>query len=535
MSATRRTLALVGLLVAVILPSLDEIHAEKARRHLEPFIERHWPTVEPRAPYKSNWHIGALCEHLEAVSMGQITDLLANIPPGCMKSYTASVFWPAWEWLDRPEHRYLGGSYDEALSIRDARRARDIIKSDLYQRDRQLAHGKGLALRDDQDTKTRYDNDQSGWRIATSVGGKGTGEHPTRKIIDDPHNVKQSLSQKQRQQALDWFDLTMGSRGLALGAATIVIMQRLHEEDLSGHILEILGDQFVHLCLPMRYEPPAFVEVKAGTKVHDAATGKTRVTTADEKVLTARMPRTPLGFQDPRTTPGELLWPAHFTEAMVTKLELQLSATHGDYGPAGQLQQRPIPQTGGLFQREWFPIVDAIPADARIVRRTRGWDTGATEADGDWTVGVRMALTDDGLVYVEDVERGQWGPAKFEGEKGIFKQVVTMDGPSVRQREAQEPGSAGKKIGLAHTTLLHGYDYECVYETGDKQTRCYAFRSQASVGNVRLVRGPWNKPYLDVLCVFPNGKHDDDVDASSTAYNDLALGPKKPRGGVWGR
>lgn len=517
-------------MAVMLFHSPDDIQAEKARRRLEPFIARNWATVEPRAPYKSNWHIGAICEHLEAVTMGQISDLLMNIPPGCMKSYTASVFWPAWEWIDHPEHRYLCGSYDEGLSIRDARRARDVIKSQLYQRTWPLA------LRDDQDTKTRYDNDKSGWRIATSVGGKGTGEHPTRKIIDDPHNVKQSLSALQRGAALDWFDLTMGSRGLALNAATIVIMQRLHEEDLSGHILEILGDQFVHICLPMRYEPPAMVEFGPGTKVRDAKTGTTRVTgTTPEKVLTARMPQTPLGFTDPRTKPGELLWPSHFTEAMVSKLELQLSATHGDYGPAGQLQQRPTPQKGGLFQREWFPIVDAIPADAQIVRRVRGWDTGATEGGGDWTVGARLALSKDGIVYVEDAERGQWGPGTFEGENGIFKQVVKMDGKDVRQREAREPGSAGVKIIAAHAKLLHGYDYEGVLESGDKQTRCRPFRAQASVGNVRLVRGAWNKPYLDVLCNFPNGKVDDDVDATSTAYNELALGPPARRAGVWGR
>src|SRR5262249_31153153 len=151
---------------------------------------------------------------------------------------------------------------------------------------------------------------------------------------------------------------------------------------------------------------------------------------------------TPLGRTDPRREPGELLWPGLFDADAVARVEAQLGAEHGDFGVAGQLQQRPAPAGGGVFKREWFPIVDARPADAQVVARCRGWDCGGTDGGGDWSVGVRLARTRDGLIYVEDVVRGQWGPQAFEGAHGIMRQTADTDGRSIRIREEQEPGSA---------------------------------------------------------------------------------------------
>ncbi len=416
-------------------------------------------------------------------------------------SLTVSVFWPAQEWSQDPELRYLCGSYDQLLSVRDNLRMRTIIDSDWYQ------SRWPLKFKIDQNTKTKIENEREGWRIATSVGGRGTGEHPNRKLIDDPHNVKRSLSPVQRRDAITWFGLTMSSRGLGLNAATVVTMQRLHEEDLSGHIFEELNDHFVKLVLPMRYEPPAWVEVPG----------------SDRKVPKPRMEPTPLGFQDPRTTPGQLLWPELFTPAKVEKLERELRATSGEFGVAGQLQQRPVPQAGGLIKREWFEIVDGIPSDEVIVARARGWDCAATEGGGDWTVGVLMAYCASGRVYIEDVLRGQWGEESFEGKGGILHQTAQMDGRKVRIREEQEGGSAGKKIIAAHAKLLTGFDYEGSVPRGDKAARNKPFRAAASQHNVKLLRASWNREYLRVLTSFPNGTVDDDVDASSIAFNEVTL------------
>jgi predicted phage terminase large subunit-like protein len=462
------------------------------------FVAQSWPIIEPKTPFQSNWHLGAICEHLEAISLGQLGNTLINIPPGCSKSIVVSVGWNAWEWTRWPDHRWLCGSYDQQLSTRDNRRVRDILASDFYQQ------RWPLKLRSDQNQKTQYENEYGGWRIGTSVSGLGTGHHPHRKVIDDPHNVKKSLSAVQRQEAITWLDLTMATRGAALNAVTVVIMQRLHEGDLSGHILETLRDRYTVIVLPMRYEPPAWVEIE----------GKKR--------LVPRMEKTPLGFQDPRTTPGELLWPGLFDEAKVRSIEASLRASHGEFGVAGQLQQRPVPQGGGLIKREWFEIVDAIPSDEVIVARTRGWDCAATEGGGDWTVGVRLAYAKSGKVYIEHVLRGQWGPARFEGPAGIFKQTAQSDGRGVRIREEQEPGSAGKKVIQAHALLLTGFDYKGEPSSGDKVTRNAPFRASAAQKNVKLLRGDWNQAYLSVLCSFP-GTHDDDVDATTVAFNDATL------------
>ncbi len=497
------------------IPSLARIEAELAARSLVDFTEQAWPIIEPRTTFVRNWHIDAIADHLTAITNGDLkTDLLINVPPGTMKSILVSVMWPAWEWTRRPHLRYLCASYDDSLSIRDTRKMRDIVTSPWYQRNWPMK------LREDQNTKTRFDNAATGWRIATSVGGRATGEHPHRKIVDDPHNVRRSLSAVSRREAIMWFDLTLGSRGVSLGATTVVIMQRLHEEDLSGHILNELRDRFTLICLPMRYEPPAMVDLGDGAG----------------KRMIPRMPPTPLGFTDPRTRSGELLWPDLFTELKTSALEERLRATHGEFGVAGQLQQRPVPETGGMFKEAWLPIVDARPAPATVVRRVRGWDCAATEGGGDFSVGVLLALTKDGIVYVEDVKRGRWGPDEFEGEHGILKSTAVSDGKLVRIREEQEPGSAGKKIVDLHAKLLMGYDYTGKPSTGDKVTRARPFQSQASVGNVRIVRGAWNRDYIKELTTFPNATYDDQVDATSGAFDELTAPEERTyTSATWGR
>jgi predicted phage terminase large subunit-like protein len=520
------------------IPPLAAVEKELCERSLVDFTEQAWPLVEPRAPFVNSWHIGAIAEHLEAVTLGQLQgDILINIPPGTSKSYQVSVFWPAWEWgpRRRPDMRYLCGSYDEALSIRDNLRMRTIIESSWYQ------ERWPIRLRDDQNTKTRFDNTATGWRIATSVGGRGTGEHPHRKIIDDPHNVKRAMSAAARREAINWIGLTMGTRGVALGAVTVVIMQRLHEEDLSGYILREMRDQFqTFICLPMRYEPPAFVDLGATAALAEGsidgiwfADGRTD---DGQRAVLRRMPTTPLGFQDPRTKPGELLMPALFDETKVAAVESTLRAAHGEFGVAGQMQQRPTPEKGGMFQEAWLPIIEAMPAEGLIVRRARGWDCAATAGAGDYSVGVRMALTKSGLIVVEDVRRGQWGADEFEGDLGIMKSVATEDGRAVAIREEQEPGSGGKKVIADHTKLFHGFAYTGKPSSGDKATRAKPFRNQCAAGNVRLLRGPWNREYIRELCAFPNGTFDDQLDASSSAYDEVTTEPpRKQTSAVWGR
>lgn len=274
---------------------LDLIKKEKIRRECErslmSFTRHAWSIIEPAQEFKENWHLEAIAEHLEAVSSGDINMLIISVPPGCMKSILVSVAFPAWEWIKEPGLRYLGASYGIDLAIRDAQKCRDVITSDWYRG----YWGEKVQIRAGDDNKLKYSLTSGGWRMATSVGGRATGEHPDRKIIDDPHNAKQAESDAERESALTWFDRTLSTRGMSRGARTILVAQRFNEQDLTGHILaeKFNGD---HLCIPMEYD------------------GNRRVTS--------------LGWTDPRQTKGELLWPAMFNETQVADLKQRL----GVYG-----------------------------------------------------------------------------------------------------------------------------------------------------------------------------------------------------------
>ena len=459
---------------------LAELEAGLARRSLKDFIALAWPLVEPDTALSWNWHLDVLCSVLTDVTRGKLHRVIMNVPPGTAKSLTVSVFWPAWEWASRAQLRYLTASYGAHLTIRDNLRLRAIVTSPWYQRYYRLQ------LSGDQNSKVRFDTTESGWRIATSVGGVGTGEHPDRIIIDDPLTADQARSDAERQSANDWFDRTISSRGIVRDVAMVIIAQRLHENDLCGHLLAKGG--WEHIMFPMRYDP-----VRADRR-------------------------------DQRTKPGELLWPELFTEERVRQLEYDL----GPYGAAGQLQQAPAPEGGGLFKREWLPIVDVGPAQAK---RGRGWDTAGTEGAGDYTAGVKIALTLDGMVYIEDVYREQVGPA---GVDAAMKQKAEADGRACAIREEREGGSAGKAVIAARARALAGYDYAGVSISGDKITRAKPFRAQAEAGNVRLVRGKWNETYIQEACSFPVGSFDDQIDGTSCIYNALALEPAKKKAGVWG-
>jgi predicted phage terminase large subunit-like protein len=457
---------------------VDTLKAALAKRSLKDFIMQTWHLVEPSVELSWNWHHDVLCDLLESVTRGELKRVVINIPPGCSKSLIVSTFWPAFEWASDASYRYFTASYSEANTIRDNRRLRSIVTSDWYQK-----HF-NVELSSDQYAKVRFDTTVKGWRIASSVGGTGTGEHPDRIIIDDPLKAEDARSTTKLEECKEWYKRTIASRQASKRVATILIMQRLHMDDLSQYLLDS-EVEWHHLCLPMRYvsEP-----IRVGDDVY----------------------RNP-DSRDKRTIEGELLWPAIWDEEKVRVEEIDL----GPFGASAQLQQNPVPEGGGLFKEEWFQYVDAAPVIAD--KRVRGWDTAATEDSGDWTVGVRMSEVDN-IIYVEDVCRGQWGPATVDK---MMKAKAIADGKECGIREEREGGGSGKAITTYRARQLKGYDYAEVIVSKDKVTRANPFRAQCQAGNVRLVRGAWNSAYLSVMTSFPVGKYDDDVDASSCAYNSI--------------
>ena len=270
--------------------SLLELQAEKARRRLHEFVRQAWPVLEPSTPFVDGIHVQAICLHLQAVIEGRIRDLIINVPPGHSKSLLTAVFWPAWVWIDRPQIRWLFASYAAALSVRDSVRCRRLIESEWYQR----RWGNRYRLSGDQNQKNRFENDQTGYRIATSVGGSATGERADVVVVDDPHSVDQAESDAERRTAVEWFNGTMCTRlNDFTSGHRIVIQQRLHENDLTGDLLSKGG--FEQLCLPAEFEPE-------------------------------RRCATSIGWSDPRVEPGELLWPEKISAAHLEALKLQLGS-----------------------------------------------------------------------------------------------------------------------------------------------------------------------------------------------------------------
>lgn len=316
---------------------------ERLKASLIDFVRHFWRVIEPKKAFKDNWHIHVECDHLQALENGEFKNLIMNVPPGSSKSTIVSVMFPAWLWARNAGRRIFGASYSEPLSIRDAMLCRAVILDPEYQ-----AMFTEVRIKQGADQKTQYDLTSGGWRMATSVGGRGTGMHPDVKIIDDPHNVKQSESDTERENALNWYDGTMSSRGLIHDAMTIVIMQRLHQKDLTGHIMaseEYQDGDWAHVIIPMEYE------------------------------VKREYPVPKLPWKDPRTEEGQLMWPEVFTAKKVKKL----AATLGSYRAAGQLQQRPAPAGGGILVVKHFQLWPAKKPLPDFTFVVQSYDTAFTD------------------------------------------------------------------------------------------------------------------------------------------------------------
>jgi predicted phage terminase large subunit-like protein len=463
--------------------ALAQLDRQACEGSLLEFVKMGWGSIEPGVDFTSGWAVGAMAEHLEAVTSGEIRRLLINVPPGSTKSMLTSVFWPAWEWGPKQlaHHRFICASVTQDLAVRDMVRSRDLMTREFYQEH----WGEDFTFKGDVNAKIRYENNLSGWRQAIGVGGSLIGHRGDRIIIDDPHSKEGADSEVKREASLLWFSETLPTRLNDLDkSAIVVIMQRLHDRDISGLILaKELG--YEHLCLPMEYE-------------HDHPHKSTR-------------------FTDPRTEDGDLLWPERFSRKAVEELKQAFRSKGGSYAEAGQLQQRPVPRGGGMFKTADFEIVDK-PAPASATR-CRGWDLAASTGDrADWTVGAKMARDAQGTWWVEHIERFREGPGDVEAH---ILAVAQRDGPSVPVSIPQDPGQAGKAQVRALTAKLAGFNVRSSTETGDKATRATPLAAQVEGRNVKVVRGPWLDAMLAEMSLFPNGEHDDVVDALSRAFNDI--------------
>lgn len=473
------------------------------------FVEAAWPVIEPGTELVKNWHLEAMCSHLQAISEGRLSPwLIINVPPGSSKSTIVAVLWQAWEWgpCGKRHLRFVSTSFEEGNVKRDTRKCRDLILSHWYQTlwpEVQMVRA----------GETSFANSDTGTREGVAFGAI-TGKRGDRVVIDDPHSLKGAESETERNNTIRLFlEGGLNRTNDALKSAMVVVMQRLHENDLTGALLaKDLG--FIHLMIPMEFEverrcsTPLRVQVEVEDKV-----GKPTIGPGKPKLVWKN-------WTDPRHGDGDLMDVNRFPKEAV---ERQQKA--GEYSWAGQYQQRPAPREGGLFKipEDWAlsaeeggMVVDACPGEGQTVS---GWDfAGSTRKTSPYSVRVKMTRLVDGRIFIRHVDRRRTSPAAMFQ---MVRDLIVEDGPGAFQDMPQDPGQAGKSQKWELATLLEGLEFRITPETGDKETRALPFAAQVEVGKVFLVRGEWNAAYVDELRTFPAGSYKDQVDASSRAYAGL--------------
>ena len=457
------------------VPELRSIEAELARRSLHSFLQYFaWPVLMPATKFVDNWHIHAICEHLEAIKNGQIKKLIINMPFRALKSTLVSQAFPAWEWIHTPSLEYLTASYAKDVATRDAVNSRHIIESDKYQ----SCFGDCFHMTSDQNVKTRYQNNKAGMRTVTSTDGAGTGFGGNRRIVDDPISAKEADSLPAVLASIEWWKGTMSTRANdPVNDATIVVHQRVNEKDLTGYLLaEESG--WDHLILPMRYE-------REFTKT------------------------TSIGFKDPRTTDGELLHPKRLPEEIVKDLEKSLGAYHTN----AQLQQRPDSRGGNIFNRNHWKFYKVLPELEEV----------AISADCTF----KDLQTSD---YVAIQVWGRKGADKFLLYRLRERMGFAATVQAVRTVKAKFPKALAVLIedkangsAVIETLKKEISGIIAINPEGGKVARAYAVQPEQEAGNLYLPDpslDPGIETFLSEVSSFPTPTvNDDEVDAMTQVIN----------------
>jgi predicted phage terminase large subunit-like protein len=492
---------------------IKELTALQAARKLKEFVRQAWQVIEPETPFTDGWVIDAMCDHLEAVIRGQIRDLIINIPPRHMKSLLTSVFMPVWRWLERPGEQFLFSSYGDSLSTRDSVKSRRLIKSAWFQDRWGCPYPKhdvpGFSeqecparfhLSNDQDAKHYYTNDRGGHRFSTSVDAATTGFGGDVLVLDDPHNVQEAESETVRESTLRYVNQSWATRGNnPKTVRKIVIMQRVHVGDATADLLKQGG--WVHLCLPAEHSLKGYSYAK-----------------------TAKPAPNPLGYVDPRTTEGELLWPQRMGPPEIMKAKLI-----GARAYAGQFMQQPTAAGGDMFnvvklrERTVARLSDIPMWHATMqVYWARGWDLASTtKKTSKRTAGVRLGVDELGRFIIGHVKLGKWRPDERNDE---MIQTMTLD-RHIHQYIEHEGGSSGEDQELTLVRTFAGQAVEFVKVTGDKAVRADAWAAQVNHGNVWILDdGTWDvEEFLAELQSFPNGDYLDQVDGGSLVFNKIHM------------
>ena len=480
--------------------------AEKARRSFRSFVTQAWPIVDPAHPLIDAWHLDAICLHLQEVARGGIRRLIINIPPGFGKSMLVCVLWPAWMWTHRPAWRALFSSHAAPLALRDSVRCRALVESEWYVD--AFSRPSGWSLSSDQNVKSRFTNTATGDRMAIGAGAGATGFRGDAFVVDDPLSAMGAYSKNERDEITRWWDEETSQRlDQPLLAARVVVQQRLHEEDLAGHLID--GGGYEVLSLPSEFEPE-----RRATTFHIVRNGHE-----------AREPF----WQDPRTEPGELLCPALRSADAIALAKHDLQG-----GYAGQHQQRPTPAGGGMFRAEWWRFwkpdgrapdcvgqrprgcsdAPARPLPERFVEILVSVDANFKDRAGADPVSILVIMFAGADRYVLDRVHGPLGFTK------TVQQLVAVCArwPRARRKLIEDKANGSAIIETLKTEIP---GIIAVEPQGGKEARAWAIQPQVQAGNVFLPDGaPWLQEFVEEFSAFPLGRHDDDVDALSQALSD---------------
>ena len=499
-----------------LLAAIEAAEYSQAEDSLHAFVRLAWPQVES-TPFVDNWHVKLYCDELEAVLDGRTENLLWNSPPGTGKSVIEAVFFPAYAWgpARKPTTRFLFIAYGQELSTRDSVACRKLIQSAWYQRrwGVRVVDGKGrkgddwpgqegVQLTDDQNQKIRFDNTAGGWRIATSVGGRGTGEHPDIIIGGDLHKADED-SAAELQRAISFWDSTVGTRGVIRGSRRVVSGQRIGAEDISGHLKRQGG--YVHICIPMEFLP-------------------------------GLMEPTPIGGMDPRTEPGELLWPAAIPPKRVEQMKARLVLPRRI---AAQMQQSPTVDAGAVFRRELFRYYDIVPTETPVptgypqvrlvLKREDGRSDSYSPADCYWLQTIDTALKTKShndytaigtYLFTPDNDLLVWDMFRKRLEvPDQFGAIVAQRGRFPHLGEQAIEGAASGH-GLLQQGRREGISFVEIKTGPDKIDNAQVVANDYA--NFKVFHPSNNPPWLhefeaELLQFSPGCAHDDQVDTLSNA------------------
>lgn len=465
------------------LETATSLEARHIKCSLPAFVQAAWPILEPVTELQWNWHLDLICEYLALIKEGRLKQVFGedcegvifNVPPRTMKSILITVLFPVWIWTTDPARRWMFASHAESLSTQHSVYRRNVMESEWYQR----LWGRTFSFAKDQNLKTHYENSARGQMFATSMRGAATGLGGDILVFDDPLNPDQAISDTERKAVNSQFDQTFRSRlNDAAAGVKIIVMQRLHEDDLTGHVLSS-GGSWVHLRLPA---------------VAD-----------DLETCTF-----PLSGRVVRRSTGELLWPQRLPEKYLAAQKMGL----GSWAFAGQYQQDPAPLEGGIFKRNWIRYYQALPE--QFDSMVQSWDCSFKGAED------------------ADFVAGQvWGKAHGRYYMLPYRVHNRLDfGPTKRAIK-----SCHAAYPKAHAILIEDkangpaiiselrHEIACIVAVdpqGGKLARAQSIAPLWEAGSVELpdpqrFNVPWLEEYIHNICTFPKAAHDDDMDATSQA------------------